>query len=208
MSFWRDTSVKKTYAYRGYLIPVDISFDNVYTIWEVFQHPRFTVEQKCDTIFEVIVEEDAWSSFDRELREDFVIRFMKDELGHDMKNTSEDDMGPPPYDYIEDAGRIHASFLFDYGMDLREQQGKLDWHTFQHLLFNLSGETQFMKAIHYRTSKPPKKTDYNAEEIQDFKDKQAHYALKDSPTAELNKRKKEQEILARMEAHKKKVKGG
>lgn len=206
--FWRDDSTKRKFMYRGYPIPVDLAFNNIYMIFEVFQHPRFSMEQKCDTIFEIVVDEEAWSSFTFELRVDFVVEFMKKELKHDLTEDSEDETAPPVYDYIEDAGRIHSSFLFDYGMDLREQHWKMDWHAFQELLFNLSDDTQFKKALYYRTNKPPKKTEYNADEIANFKDQQTRYALKESPAAVKTRELKEQELLARMEAHKKKVRGG
>ncbi|PGC44944.1 Gp15 family bacteriophage protein, partial [Bacillus wiedmannii] len=47
----------------------------------------------------------------------------------------------PIVDFTIDAERIFSSFLFDYNINLIEQQGKLLWNEFLALFNNLSEET-------------------------------------------------------------------
>jgi hypothetical protein len=66
--------------------------------------------------------------------------------------------GEKIYDLDIDADRIYSSFMFDYGINLFEMQGKLQWNEFNALLIGLSEETQFKKVVHIRTWKPDKHT--------------------------------------------------
>lgn len=54
------------------------------------------------------------------------------------------------FDIEQDAEFIYASFLFDYGIDLFEQQGKLDYRKFIALLRSLSSDTKLQKVIEIR----------------------------------------------------------
>ena len=83
----------------------------------------------------------------------------------------------PVVDFTIDAERIYSSFLFDYGIDLLEQQGKLMWNQFIALFNNLSEDSQMKIAIKYRTCSIPKKTEHNAEEIKNLKKLKDHYEL-------------------------------
>lgn len=206
--FWRDPSPSILFPYRGYKIPVSLAFDNVLSMFEVFEHEKFTDEQKYDIAFEIFTDEEIWDDFPLHIRIDFVIQLLKNKLDIDLTKPSEDEKEPPPFDFIEDAGRIHSSFLFDYNMDLREQQGKMSWETFLSLMFNLSDDSQFGKAVYYRQCPIPKQDKYNADEIKRLKEQKEKYALKNERVIEKMRRIKEKEVLAKMEAHKRKVKGG
>lgn len=206
--FWRDPSPSILFPYRGYKIPVSLAFDNVLSMFEVFEHERFTDEQKFDTAFEIFVDEEVWDQFPIHIRIDFIIQLLKDKLDIDLTKPSEDEKEPPPFDFIEDAARIHSSFLFDYGMDLHEQQGKMSWKSFLGLLFTLSDDSQFGKAMYYRQVAIPRQDKYNADEIKRLKEQKEKYALKNERVVEKMRRIKEKEILAKMEAHSRKVKGG
>lgn len=206
--FWRDPSPSTTYTFRGYKIPISLAFDNVLTMFEVFEHDRFSDEQKFDIAFEIFADEEVHDQFPLEVRIDFVIKLLKDKLDIDLTKPSEDETEPPPFDFIEDAGRIHSSFLFDYSMDLREQQGRMDWQTFLGLLYNLSDDCQFGQAMHYRQCPIPKQDKYNADEIKRIKAQKERYSLKNERVLDKIRKAKEREMLAKMEAHSRKVKGG
>ena len=54
------------------------------------------------------------------------------------------------FDIEQDAEFIYASFLYDYNIDLFEQQGKLDYRKFIALLRSLSSDTKLQKVIEIR----------------------------------------------------------
>lgn len=210
MTFWRDPSPQTVVTFRGNRVPVNLAFDNVLTMFEVFEYDRFNEWQKLDTIFELFVDESLHSQFPLEIRIEFVFKLLKDKLDIDLAKQQEEDETVPLFDWVEDAARIHSSFLFDYSMDLREQQGKMDWETFMGLLSNLSDETQFGQALYYRQCPIPKleKGGHNADEIKRVKAQKDRYALKEGRVADKLRQMREKELLARMEAHTRKVKGG
>ncbi|CAN2247510.1 Gp15 family bacteriophage protein [Bacillus vallismortis] len=84
------------------------------------------------------------------------------------------------YDLSQDADYIYASFLFDYNMDLIEQQGKLHWKKFKALLNALSEKTKFREVINIRMCDLPKDPKERAEML---RLKQA-YALNKEPMSE------------------------
>ncbi|MFE3747190.1 Gp15 family bacteriophage protein, partial [Bacillus subtilis] len=75
---------------------------------------------------------------------------------------------------------IYASFLFDYNLDLFEQQGKLHWRKFQALLKGLSEDAKFSKVIEIRTMKLPKE----GEERKRIQELKRIYALNKKPVDE------------------------
>lgn len=206
--FWRDPSPQTVYTFRGNRVPISLAFDNVLTMFEVLEHDTFNMMQKLDVIFEIFVDEAAHEYFPLDIRIEFVIKMLKDKLDIDLTEQTEEDESVPLFDWVEDAGRIHSSFLFDYGMDLRHEQGKLSWYDFKGLLANLSDDSQFGQALYYRQCPVPKQDKYNADEVKRVRAQKERYALKNDRVAEKVRKLKEKEILARMEAHKRKVKGG
>ncbi|MFA9458801.1 Gp15 family bacteriophage protein [Halalkalibacter sp. AB-rgal2] len=63
--------------------------------------------------------------------------------------------GKQPYSIKQDAAFIYASFMQDYGIDLIEEQGKLDWRKFLALLDGLKGDTRFKEVVNIRTMELP-----------------------------------------------------
>lgn len=102
-----------------------------------------------------------------------------------------------------DAEKIYASFLYDYGINLFEQQGKLQWDEFLALFNNLSEKTPMRTAIHYRTCEIPKKDKHNSDERKHIKQMKARYEL---PEAKVIREAKElQAFQKRMEEQKRQV---
>ncbi|KAB2159587.1 hypothetical protein FZI36_23180, partial [Cronobacter sakazakii] len=109
----------------------------------------------------------------------------------------------PVVNFTIDAERIYASFLYDYGINLFEQQGKLQWDEFLALFNNLSEKTPMRTAIYYRTCDIPKKDKYNGDERKRIKKMKAIYEL---PEAKVIREAKElQDFQKRMEAQKRQV---
>ena len=67
------------------------------------------------------------------------------------------------YDFAHDFDLIDASFMRDYGIDLYATD--LHWWRFRALLFGLSDDTPFMKAVGYRTVRLPAKMDAQQREF-------------------------------------------
>lgn len=208
MAFWKEQTTIRYFRYFGNDVPIDFSFDNVLTVHEVLEYEGFDEFQKYDTIFEVLTPPEIWEHFPTDHRVEMTARLLKEWLDIDLVEPKEGDGEIPLFDFIEDAGRIHSSFLFDYGMDLREQHGKMDWDTFKELFLNLSDDSQMGLALHYRQCPIPKREKGNEEEIKRIKRQKERYALKSDRVELKVKKMKEMELLAKMQAHSRKAKGG
>lgn len=80
-------------------------------------------------------------------------------------------------DYNQDAKYIYSSFMMDYGIDLFEQHGKLDWRKFVFLVNGLSEQTKLREIINIRGRVVPAATKYNSAEIKSIIEAKAYYAL-------------------------------
>ena len=63
---------------------------------------------------------------------------------------------PINYDLTHDARYIYTSFKQAYGIDLRDERGKLDWRDFKLLLCDLPDDTKFKQVIDIRSRPYPK----------------------------------------------------
>lgn len=89
-----------------------------------------------------------------------------------------------PFDYKIDAGAIYASFMYDYHIDLIEQQGKLSWYKFKSLLDNLSDKSPLMRIVQIRkTDMGQIAKDYkdNPKYIGAVTDQKDYYSLAQTP---------------------------
>ena len=84
-------------------------------------------------------------------------------------------------DFLQDAKYIYASFMTDYGIDLYEQQGKLDWRKFIALFGGLSAKTKIRDVIAIRAMEIPNPNEdpkvARAKQIQELQKAKAYYAL-------------------------------
>jgi hypothetical protein len=84
-------------------------------------------------------------------------------------------------DFIQDASYIYASFMLDYGIDLIEQQGKLDWRRFMALLGGLSDKTKLHEVISIRKAEIPDPNEdakqAQSRHIQKLREMKKYYAL-------------------------------
>lgn len=172
------------YLWNGVNIELNLSFDNVLKVHELFNDKEVNKTMKLDIALEMLV---VNSELLKQLNQDHAYRLildiLKDKLEIDLSDNSIeqteeltlDDL--PIYDFEEDAGYIYASFLFDYKIDLFEQQGKLNWYRFKELFKNLSTESPMGQAFHYRTCEIPKKDTHNADERKRIKKMKEKYEL-------------------------------
>ncbi|MFA5424224.1 MAG: Gp15 family bacteriophage protein [Phycisphaerae bacterium] len=85
--------------------------------------------------------------------------------------------GVKTVDFKQDAVYIYSSFMMDYGIDLYEAQGKLDWRKFISLFLGLSERTKIKEITAIRSRKIPAATKYNAEERAELQKLKLYYAL-------------------------------
>lgn len=91
------------------------------------------------------------------------------------KKNSDD--GKKHMDFKQDADYIYASFLLDYGVDLIEQQRRLDWRKFMAMLSGLSSHTKIRDVMAIRAAEIPSPTEHNGKQIQELIKAKQHYAL-------------------------------
>lgn len=175
--FWRDPSPIQEYKWNGLIIEVNLAYDNVLTLLELLQDEDFKPHERLYIGFELFMGDETAERFDVETRVAFMVDMMRDLLELDIQKDT-DDINVPAFDFLEDAGRIYSSFLYDYQIDLYQKQGVLSWADFLQLLENLSEETQFQKAVGYRTMKVPRRTEYNKEDVKHIEDMKKKYAFK------------------------------
>lgn len=109
------------------------------------------------------------------------------------------------FDFVEDAEYIYSAFLFDYNIDLLEQQGKMHWRKFKALFKGLSSKSRFKEIIEIRTAEVPKATKDNKDEVAKIK------KLKDAFALKKNQKSAEAAVAAldaKLDAFSKRIKSG
>lgn len=205
------------YEWAGTAIELNLSFDNVLKLMELFDDQNVPEHIKPNLALNMlIVDSSLLVQLPPSKKEKLLIDVFKDKLNIDLLQSSkrnemtesaddEDSDYPdiPVVNFTIDAERIYASFLYDYGINLFEQQGKLQWDEFLALFNNLSEKTPMRTAIHYRTCEIPKKDKHNSEERKRIKKMKARYEL---PEAKVIREARElQAFQKRMEAQKRQV---
>lgn len=205
------------YEWAGTAIELNLSFDNVLKLMELFDDQNVPEQIKPNLALNMlIVDSSLLVQLPPSKKEKLLIDVFKDKLNIDLLQSSkrnemtesandEDSDCPdiPVVNFTIDAERIYASFLYDYGINLFEQQGKLQWDEFLALFNNLSEKTPMRTAIHYRTCEIPKKDKHNSEERKRIKKMKARYEL---PEAKVIREARElQAFQKRMEAQKRQV---
>lgn len=205
------------YEWAGTTIELNLSFDNVLKLMELFDDQNVPEQIKPDLALNMlIVDSSLLAQLPPSKKEKLLIDVFKDKLNIDLMQSSKknemtetandggsDYQDIPVVNFTIDAERIYASFLYDYGINLFEQQGKLQWDEFLALFNNLSEKTPMRTAIHYRTCEIPKKDKHNSEERKHIKKMKARYEL---PEAKVIREAKElQAFQKRMEAQKRQV---
>ncbi|XLP25987.1 Gp15 family bacteriophage protein (plasmid) [Bacillus toyonensis] len=206
------------YHWAGVDIELNLSFDNVLKIMELFDDDSISNRVKPNiALMMLIVDHSLLVQLNKQGKENLVIDVFKDKLNVDLtadKKSGEmteslgnplDEETPdvPVVNFTLDADMIFASFLFDYSINLFEQQGKLQWGEFLALFNNLSEKTPMKIAIHYRTCEIPKKDKHNSEERKQIKKMKERYEL---PEAKAIREEMEYKAyLRRLEGQKRQV---
>lgn len=160
------------YHWQGVDIELNLAFDNVLVFLDMFGNEELHIETRLKLALTMLVVDQSILSPIAEHGKliDFTFDMLRDKLNIRMRDEDklpvkadnhtegeEKDEPVPVFDWKEDAGYIYSSFLFDYGIDLIEQQGKMTWDRFITLFHDLSEKSKMGQAMYYRTCEIPKK---------------------------------------------------
>ncbi|MCU5706150.1 bacteriophage Gp15 family protein [Bacillus wiedmannii] len=203
------------YTWNGVRLELNLAFDNILLLFDLFEDESINEYIKTDIALNMLVVDKVdINQLDAERKSMLLLDILKDRLDIDLRllmkkkiEEKEEEKAPtiPTVDFVVDAERIFSSFLFDYNVDLIEQQGKMQWNKFMALFRNLSSKSPMGQALHYRTCDIPPKDKTNAEERKRIKKMKEMYEL---PKAK--EIREQQELIAfqkRMDAQKDKMKG-
>ncbi|PGX01676.1 hypothetical protein COE40_19095 [Bacillus cereus] len=209
---------RDVYTWADVPIELNLSFDNILKIMELFDDDSVNNRAKPNiALLMLIVDKNLLSQLDPPKKEKLLIDVFKDKLNIDLSSNkkinemtetmgNEGDEQPPEIPVVNftlDAEMIFASFLYDYGINLFDQQGVLQWNEFLALFNNLSEKTPMRTAIYYRTCEIPKKDKHNAEERKQIKKMKERYEL---PEAKVIREQMAYEAFQRkMESQKRQV---
>lgn len=173
-------------------IKVSLFFDDVLRAIELYQDKLISDYEKWDILAEIFAADyedyEHMSPFEKIT---FVQAVLKKFLSDKEGNAEGAERQEKHYDILQDAEFIYASFLFDYNMDLAEQQGRLHWRKFIALLNGLSEKTKFREVVSIRSQKITR--DMSKEQAANLRRLQQIYKLKETP-------KTEEEKAAQLEA--------
>lgn len=154
-------------SYGDTVLYIDMTFDNILLFIELLEDQDVGDVDKITFGLEMLVENYEAVEEEPLNRKVELFNFIVDEFlkggGTEKKEPDDETGGRNNMDFTKDADLIYASFLFDYGLDLFEARGALDWRKFVSLLRNLSDETPFKEAVKYRTMKLPSAKVYGQE---------------------------------------------
>lgn len=156
-------------------LKLNLAFDNVLRVYDLQRDEVLEDIDKIDISLSLLVK-NYWRvrylSYDKKIN--IFTEIFKTYISVKSKSSGGDEK---VFDFNQDSNHIYASFMLDYGIDLVEQQGKLDWRKFIALFQGLSNRTKIREVISIRTRKIPEQTTYNQEEIQALLKAKAYYAL-------------------------------
>lgn len=145
------------FEYNGRILHVDMSFDNILLLFEMFDDEELANDEKIFLGISMLIveaEELEFHSFE-EMNELFKY-VMREFLDINLDNTRNNGETNQKFmDFQKDAELIYASFFAVYKIDLFEMHGKLHWKKFQALLTHLDDNSPFKQVIGYRTMKIP-----------------------------------------------------
>lgn len=156
---------KKSYRIKPY-------FDNVLKVLSIQKEENLTNADKLNLSLYLLVKKKCGRLTEHDKVE--LLNVVYDVL---MDGGADPDGKAPVFDFQQDAGYIYSSFLYDYGIDLYKQQGRLHWWAFLQLFKGLSDKSKIVQIMQIRTKPFPVPTKHNGEERTNLAKLKAQYAL-------------------------------
>ena len=158
----------------GKRLRLNLAFDTVLRVYELLGADVLDAD-KTAVAFRLLVKNYyAGRMFSLQQKAQIVDEIFKRFIISDKKVS---DDGKKYMDLKQDADLIYASFLLDYGVDLIEEQDRLDWRKFSSMLSGLSDRTKMREVMAIRAAKIPELTEHNRDHVEQLVRAQLHYAL-------------------------------
>ncbi|MPW26262.1 hypothetical protein GC105_10730 [Alkalibaculum sp. M08DMB] len=158
----------------GKNIKLNLSFDRVLRVFDLLKEDIDEID-KLELSLDILIK-NYWNikslSYPKKVKIREII--FNEYISPGKKSSSKDEK---VLDFKQDASYIYSSFMLDYGIDLTEQQGKLDWRKFIALFQGLSPNTKIVEVIGIRSREIPAPNKHNQKEIEALLKAKAYYAL-------------------------------
>lgn len=161
-------SLEDYIEFKGQFLKLDLSFDVVLKLFELEQDNSFNDYEKLEIIIEMFVIDDILPLEVEEML--FIYKSIMEVISPQNKQSetkqedSEDEQVKERlFDFTHDADFIYSSFIYDYKIDLIDQQGILHWRKFYALFNSLSDDCQMGKVINIRGMELPKGKEHEEE---------------------------------------------
>lgn len=180
--------LKRGYQLRDRVYKLNLAYDNVLRFYELLDDDHFSAIEKAQTAFEMFFgfapgpdDEYVAGAFEA------IAKYLSEDPYEDTSVGTTDlagnDFAPTKYySFSQDAGAIYASFREQYGINLIEEQGKLQWDEFKALFAGLGPKTYFQRIVAIRQADP---NDYEGKEQVELLEAQNRYALADNHSEEV-----------------------
>lgn len=168
--------------FKGETYTVNASFDKVLRIFDLLGDNSVSGTVRLDAALDILLLQK--NLLQREEREHLLKAVMEHFSPSDNspETANVDVKGNPlpikkmveSYRINYDGDFIYSAFMQAYGIDLIDEQGKLDWNKFCALLKGLPKDTKFVEVCGYRTYEKPSKKDTYEKQMMKLKE---FYAL-------------------------------
>ncbi|MDQ6112808.1 Gp15 family bacteriophage protein [Enterococcus gallinarum] len=169
--------------FEGVVYPLDLSFDNVLDVLDVIADKSLMAWEKVDLALNLLVSETNLT-FEKQMELWELILNRHIQIGSQEKVIYDLEGNPMPtpkssdnkksMDLVQDAKYIYASFR-QIGINLFEEQGKMQWEEFQAILESLPDDTILPKIVQIRNWSPRKGE--SEKEKERMRELQAKYSL-------------------------------
>lgn len=185
-----------SFEYGSFILHLDMSFNNIIMLFNLLNDEDFSSGEKAAIGLELLLfDYEKLDNTNPDEKGDIFLFILREYLDIDLEgqqekdqNNEDDDNEEHPsetpqkktMDFEVDDEAIYSSFIFDYNIDLVEQQGVLHWNKFKALLNGLSEDSALMKIVNIRTMDVPEQTKHNSKERQRVIKLKNKYALEQS----------------------------
>lgn len=176
--------LEKYVSIRNKKVIVDFSFDTVILWYQLLEDQTISSEDKISIAFDNFIDHQFIPALSLEEKVevvDSISKYIKESpYGNnfiqesDETHVTDDHFSNELFSYTQDAGAIYASFLFDYGIDLDLERGKLHYDKFKALLAALSEKSYFKRILSIRQALP---NEYEGEALANLLEAKDYYSL-------------------------------
>lgn len=181
-------TLEDSVSIRGQEILVDFSFDTVILWYQLLEDKTLSSRDKIEIAFENFIEQKFQPALSLEEKVD-VIDVISEHIkqspyGNSLNiqtthSLNENTFNNEYFSYSQDAGAIYASFLYDYGIDLDLERGKMHYDKFKALLAGLSEKSYFKRILSIRQTSH---VGYEGDALASLIEAQEYFALEPQRT--------------------------